>query len=941
MPTKQDKMCTTVQTGAQAPDSKPPKQKAHPPLFGSTTRKRPPKPTRGKGKNANLKKYDMTFFGRQVHSDSTGKYLHPPIARTLSANDTTGTQSETSIFALQPNDPTWKRTLPHPAQLARGPFGRPDRNHAWATGRCFDITSFLFLKYGALYLVDEDLVTVLQAHPLLAHMHTMISALNDYDFTWVRQINTNWATQTSLSPLKIKAMTAALFHYNLSVANLMRWLGNNYTGAHRDIQYIVQRISPHVDPDLVQRLVRVLQSGAPTHFNAETSRENVLKYWRHGNNPSVSTHREIALATMNKEERNNFVIPLPSWLFRYIPDLMYTPQHILIKNGKARQICNSALRHDEDSISINMLTSSAADTELPCQFGDVLSRLLTRIWNLRITYPDRDICITANDIKSCFRQLKHHPDIMGAFSYIIDGILYLQCGQTFGSDFSPSNWEAPRRVIEQLAEGLYPDTSLRNKHRKYLNKLAWSPTLGKAKLPLTPALADSTHKGVRRDTGEDDDTPQDAFVDDIVIADIFDVPRVEQAVACSIEAIFIILGRSCLRERQDPVSWDKLFDMVINHCNIILGCTINTRNMTIRIPEEYVQATLHIMRTHWHMARKLVTIRDIEELIGRLGHIASTSQWLKFLLSELFTSLNAMLRLSKQQLALCSQFRDALKKAKQPATTDKERRHASFAQSEVARRIHHNRKKFLLNKTARWEVNLIQSALASDWIDMRSPIAHFVTNRDPSAEAYSDSSLHAAGGYSERLGFWWYIEWPEEVRRRTIRFITTIQTASGRLVSINVLEYAAMIITYVASYYVMILLKPSTSDPYPLLALWADNTTAEAWILKGSKSSFIGRALSRLQCALMINNPVGIWAGHVSTHDNIIADRISRILTESHLLSDIPKLFQEYQGLWHLRRFQPSAELISHVMDTLLTDNFIDPLHLSRRLLANPGKIIS
>ena len=92
----------------------------------------------------------------------------------------------------------------------------------------------------------------------------------------------------------------------------------------------------------------------------------MLKYWRHGNNPSVATHNKIALATMNKEERNNFVIPLPSWLFRYIPDLMYTPKHILIKNEKARQIYNSALRHNEDSISINMLTSSAADTELPC-----------------------------------------------------------------------------------------------------------------------------------------------------------------------------------------------------------------------------------------------------------------------------------------------------------------------------------------------------------------------------------------------------------------------------------------------------------------------------------------------------------------------------------------------------------------------------------------------
>ena len=115
----------------------------------------------------------------------------------------------------------------------------------------------------------------------------------------------------------------------------------------------------------------------------------------------------------------------------------------------------------------------------------------------------------------------------------------------------------------------------------------------------------------------------------------------------------------------------------------------------------------------------------------------------------------------------------------------------------------------------------------------------------------------------------------------------------------------------------------------------------QALILKGSKASFIGRALSRIQCALLINNPVGIWAGYINTHDNVIADRISRILSESHLHSEILKLFQDFPDLKHLRRFQPSAELISLVMDALLKDNFADPLLLSRQLLANPGKIIS
>jgi hypothetical protein len=89
----------------------------------------------------------------------------------------------------------------------------------------------------------------------------------------------------------------------------------------------------------------------------------------------------------------------------------------------------------------------------------------------------------------------------------------------------------------------------------------------------------------------------------------------------------------------------------------------------------------------------------------------------------------------------------------------------------------------------------------------------------------------------------------------------------------------------------------------------------------------------------MINNPVGIWVGHVTSIANIIADMILRILTESHLAFEMSKLFQKYPYLKHLRRFHPSAELISHVMDALLTDSFVDPLQISRQLLANPGKI--
>ena len=253
--------------------------------------------------------------------------------------------------------------------------------------------------------------------------------------------------------------------------------------------------------------------------------------------------------------------------------------------------------------------------------------------------------------------------------------------------------------------------------------------------------------------------------------------------------------------------------------------------------------------------------------------------------------------------------------------------------------IHKNNKKFFMNRTLRWELDLITAALQASWINMNHPIGHMVPSRDPRAPARSDSSLFAAGGYSTELGFWWYLEWPAEIQRQTLRFVVKYKTDKGDIISINVLEYAAMIITYVAGYHVMAQLAPSQTDPFPLLELWADNTTAESWILKASKASKWGRALSRIQCALMINNPVGITSNYINTLDNVIADRLSRILRENLIPFEFEKLSQEFPELRRCRRFRPSSELVSLLMEALLTDKLSNPLEASRRILSAPGKL--
>ena len=158
--------------------------------------------------------------------------------------------------------------------------------------------------------------------------------------------------------------------------------------------------------------------------------------------------------------------------------------------------------------------------------------------------------------------------------------------------------------------------------------------------------------------------------------------------------------------------------------------------------------------------------------------------------------------------------------------SDDQARATSFAQSQTSRAVQTINKKHFINKTFLNELKLLSKALDSEWVTFDRPISHCIACV-PSGRARGDSSLLAAGGYSIDMGFWWHIEWPEEVRRRTLRYIRNDK--DGNLISINVLEYATVIINYVASTFYFTKISPNPVDPYPVVLIKADNTTSESW----------------------------------------------------------------------------------------------------------------
>ena len=842
-----------------------------------------------------------------------------------------------SLVNLRHRPPPWHADLPTHSELLRTPFGKSSTSYSFTQEACFETSLFTIFKSGYLDIVSFH--NVCQTHPLVQHLASMIAPLSKIDFRSIREHDKDWASIQSFPKHANLLFLAVLFHYDCHLSAAVRYLGGKYLGGHRDVASIVQKLQPHVDQATIDVFQRVMTQGCPAHFNAETSRSNALDYLRHGNSSSVSKHQHLVEKALLKEYRNNYAVPLPHWVSRFLRHIFFTPIHILDKPGRAPRIVFDALKlHQPSSKSVNTMTSTHTGCEMDCAYGDVLLRLLTRIWNLRITYPAQDIVLHCNDVKSCFRQLKHHPDIVGAFCHTLLDSLWVPIGLTFGSDFSPASWEPVRRTIEQLARGLFADTSLRKKHRKYLDKLRWDRSLGSSKRKVfVPAKRDAKNPGVLDENGVPFPTPHDMFVDDDCYAEIYLIARVEQAIAASIEAIFIVLGDSDLLSRQDPISWDKLFEMVISFSNKILGLDINTRQLDVGPPAEFLQRTISKLQA-FHSHRKAFTVSEMTELVGLLGYIASSCRWLRHLLSHLYTSITAALQVNQAHLISSSRkFREAIKaaRANDTFTTDEPSSDVrSFAQSWVARTVHRAQKKHYLNITAKLELQIILAALQEPKVSKRCPIAHLV-DRVEDCQAHGDSSLDAAGGFSLACRFWWYHEWSDEIRQLTLRFMRT--NKNGRLISINALEFATVIINY-AAITLYFRENEDPTNPFPTALIFADNTTAESWAIKGCKKSPLGRALGRLLCAILINNPVGLALDRVSTHDNVIADKISRLKSEKDSLKFFESLASSHPQLRTCRRFIPSPELISAISEALLQGNNADPLSLNKLLLQNPGR---
>ena len=302
---------------------------------------------------------------------------------------------------------------------------------------------------------------------------------------------------------------------------------------------------------------------------------------------------------MNKEEKNQFLIPFPSWITRFIKHLHLTPQGLLVKKDKNdRLIWDGSFIPNWEATSINMMLNH--QTEPKIMYGFTFQNHLQHLWNMRISYPNEDILLFDDDVKGAFRQCKYHPNVASAFSFIIEKLLYIPLGGTFGSIVSPADFEPIARARTHLAEYLSSRRDLVSKYKDIIDKVKFSESPSKD-TTFSQAYTDTKNKGITNRNK----TKYNMFVDDSLFAQIR--PIMKHAMAASIEALHIILGFPDIEKRQNPLSLDKYFESICSYERIQLGININTRKMTLSLTNKKRLAMLDEL-SHWHEKRKSFNI---------------------------------------------------------------------------------------------------------------------------------------------------------------------------------------------------------------------------------------------------------------------------------------------------------------------------------------------
>jgi hypothetical protein len=800
------------------------------------------------------------------------------------------------------------------------PFGKDNLRQVFTTERVFPHIVLPLFKQG--FLDAEDMGNLFKAMPSTRTLWNEYQRVAHIDWTPLCEPNPNWKEQTEIDDNRVDMRTAMLFHYNLDLSAVHRKLGGNHVGAHRNPEFILQQVSGLIDRTTYNHLRRILVDGCPGVFNEEATYEQYREMYKYGNHKSVEQNLEKVMLTMNKEDRKDHVLTFPAFLAEFIPDCMLTAQGFVMIAGKNdRLVFDASFILSLLSRPFNHMIDMNDEPEII--FGGAWKKYLTWIYNLRVAYPNLEIYLFDDDVTAAFRQPKYHPNVISGKAYKIGKYLFIPTGLTFGDCSSPPSWEpfaiARMALSTELSRGLQSVPE----YTDYMEKVTFAPPPPPG-TKFAQVRPDRFNPGVIIPSdGSNPPVPFPMHVDDCLYAAAGE-PWMRYLMRCSIEGLVRVMGQNEPDLRADQPDRVKFFRETVSHTRRQLGYITNTRTMMVTIPDDKRQALLTDLVDNWGptSGRQYFTLSEAAELLGVLVSMCRVCPWGIFLFQNLYHAMAQILRSNSRRVWNRPEFTTLIqerdKYSRHPTDSSKYR----FFCKKVAKVIYDSRAKTSYTTEVREEIAFITKVF-SDPITYRweSPIAHLI-DRESDYEVLQDSCLTGAGGFSALLRFWWSFQWSDEIVKRT-----RLPRNNIHRISINLLEYGALIVGLAGSIVAWESLPTDSRPAHPMILLLTDNTTAKSWTkrISGLKTPQ-GRTLARLFAHILMFSDVGVLAEHIAGEDNVVADYLSRAKNTNDLPAFSFKMLRtKFPWLSGSRRFQPSSELLCLLTTALSRPSAVMP----------------
>ena len=404
----------------------------------------------------------------------------------------------------------------------------------------------------------------------------------DVDFSSLPGFPPQWESETTVNMERLAQVSAALLHFNGSVADLVRWIGGPHVGANRDHAAILATLeAAELPPPLIQTLSRIFYQGIPNYCNADSSEQNFMAYYRYGNHSTVDADPAKAYKALLKDNKRGFTLLFDKRLLLFLLHSHTTPQGMvdllsLFKNP--RPIFDSSFRPELWCIAINDWTSKLTEPELTFATAELL--FMIWLYNLRITYPFLEIFLGDDDVSGAFRWLKYHPNLVALHASIMCGLGVLNTGGTFGDNTTPSNFDPIALARRLLAQHMWKTNSPAIASAlQHLPPLHFAPSPPPAEAQqFTQADRDSLNSGVLNPDGSRQPPPYNMHVDDNLYADVG--PFMHRTIGASVAALFTVLGPPTNPDVPSALSFDK-FEGSYNHQRKMVGHLFDSRKLTV------------------------------------------------------------------------------------------------------------------------------------------------------------------------------------------------------------------------------------------------------------------------------------------------------------------------------------------------------------------------